>query len=187
MFILTFLGRERFDHHHVHPHESPMSMLVPLVVLALLSAVGGKLPIPDVVAHVVGDHHAHAHAPASMIALAVAMAVGGLGLAWYCYVARPSLPDAAATRAAGLYALLRDKWRVDELYGALVVDPLFRLADGCARVFDPGVIDGLVNGSGALVRTASDAWRRVQTGNLQHVALSFVVGAILLLGLYVGR
>ena len=54
-------------------------------------------------------------------------------------------------------------------------------------MFDPRVVDGAVNGAAALARGTSDAWRRVQTGNLQHVALSFVVGAILLLGFYVGR
>jgi NADH-quinone oxidoreductase subunit L len=187
MFILTFLGRERFDHDHVHPHESPNTMLVPLVVLAGLSAVGGYIDVPGQVARAIGDHHAHAHAPIGMIALAVAMAAGGLGLAWYCYLARPTVPDAAATRAPGLYALVRDKWRVDELYDAVVVRPLFWLADVCARVLDPRVVDGAVNGAAAVARSAADVWRRTQTGNLQHVALSFVLGAILLLGIYVGR
>jgi NADH-quinone oxidoreductase subunit L len=76
---------------------------------------------------------------------------------------------------------------VDELYDAIIVRPVFAFADFGARLFDPYVVDGSVNGVGALVRALSDGWRRFQTGNLQHVALSFVAGALLLLGYYVAR
>ena len=186
MFFLTFFGHERFDHHHVHPHESPPSMLVPLVVLAVLSAVGGAIDIPGQVHHFIGAHE-EAHAPLGMLVLAAALAVGGLGLAWYCYVREPSIPEQAAESAAGLYALLRDKWRVDELYDVLVVRPVFALAEAGARFFDPWIIDGAVNGVGSLVAALSGSWRRLQSGNLQHYALSFLAGALLLLGYYVVR
>jgi NADH-quinone oxidoreductase subunit L len=187
MFFLTFFGTERFDRHHVHPHESPPSMLVPLVVLAVLSAAGGFIDVPGQVHHFMGGHGEHPHATPLMLAAAVALALGGLGLAWYCYVREPSIPEHAAASAPGAYALLRDKWRVDELYGALVVRPLFAVADAAARFFDPHVVDGAVNGTAALVARWSDAWRRLQTGNLQHYALSFLAGALVLLGYYVVR
>ena len=186
MFFLTFFGHERFDHHHVHPHESPPSMLLPLVVLAVLSAVGGVIDIPGQVHHFIGAHE-HDHAPFGMLALAAGLAVGGLALAWYCYVREPSIPEQVAESTAGLYALLRDKWRVDELYDALVVRPVFAVADVAARFFDPWIVDGAVNGTGAVVAALSGRWRRLQTGNLQHYALSFLVGAIVLLGYYVAR
>jgi NADH-quinone oxidoreductase subunit L len=187
MFFLTFFGKERFDHHHVHPHESPWTMLGPLVVLAFFSAVGGYIDIPGQVHHFIGGPEVHEAPAYGLMALAAVLAFTGLGAAWYCYVREPSIPEQAAESAAGLYAFLRDKWRVDELYDAIIVRPVFAFADFGARLFDPYVVDGSVNGLGALVRALSDGWRRFQTGNLQHVALSFVAGALLLLGYYVAR
>ena len=186
MLFLTFFGRERFDHHHVHPHESPATMLVPLVVLALLSAVGGAIDVPGAVYHFMGRPHPP-HAPIGPVGLAVGLSIGGLALAWYCYVREPSIPEQAAERAPGLYELLRDKWRVDELYDAIVVRPLFAAAEAGARVFDPRIIDGVVNGTAAAIAAVSATWRRAQTGNFQHYALSFLAGAVLLLGYYVAR
>jgi NADH-quinone oxidoreductase subunit L len=186
LLFLTFFGDERFDAHHVHPHESPWSMLGPLVILAVFSAVGGYIDIPGQVNRFVGVPEEHEAAYGLMV-LASVLAFGGLGLAWYCYVREPWIPERAATSARGLYALLRDKWRVDELYDAIVVRPVFALADFGARIFDPGVIDGAANGIAALVAGLSSAWRRLQTGNLQHYALSFLVGALALLGYYVSR
>jgi NADH-quinone oxidoreductase subunit L len=186
MFFLTFFGKERFDHHHVHPHESPPSMLVPLVVLAVLSALGGAIDIPGQVNHFIGRTHTE-HAPLWSLVLATALAVGGLGVAWYCWLREPELPELAAARAPGVYAFLRDKWRVDELYDRIVVRPVFGLAAFGARFFDPRIVDGIVNGTGALVAATSRTWRRLQTGNLQHYALSFLVGALALLGYYVSR
>jgi NADH-quinone oxidoreductase subunit L len=187
MLFLTFFGTERFDHHQVHPHESPWSMLGPLVVLAVLSAIGGMIPIPALVHHFVGAHAEEAGAPPLMIGVAIALAAGGLALAWYCYVREPSIPEQAAASSPALYALLRDKWRVDELYDATVVRLVFACAAFGARFFDPAIVDGIVNGTGSVVRGLSDRWRRLQTGNLQHYALSFVVGALALLGYWVTR
>src|SRR5262249_9301065 len=62
LLFLTFFGAERFDHHHVHPHESPWSMLGPLVILALFSAVGGYIDVPGQVNHFIGGHEEHEHA-----------------------------------------------------------------------------------------------------------------------------
>ena len=184
LFFLTFFGEERFDHHHVHPHESPWSMLGPLVVLAVLSAVGGALDVPGQVNHFIGAHHEEA-TPFGMLVLAGALAFLGLGAAWYAYVREPSLPEQAATAAGGLYRFLRDKWRVDELYDAIVVRPLFALAEFLARIVDPDFVDGAVNGIAEVIAWLSRRWRRLQTGNLQHAALSFLVGALVLLGYFV--
>jgi len=72
-------------------------------------------------------------------------------------------------------------------YDALVVRPVFAVADFGAQFFDPRVIDGAVLGMGGLVTATSSLWRRLQTGNVQHYALSFLVGALVLLGYYVSR
>src|SRR5262249_23949722 len=158
-----------FDHHDVHPHESPWSMLGPLVVLAVLSVVGGWVPVPHLVETVAG-HHEEVPAPVVTFAFASALAVGGLGLAWWAWGPRPGEPGEIAASAGGLYELVRDKWRVDELYDAVVVRPVFALADFCARVVDPFVIDGTVNGAGWFAAATGGVVRRLQTGNVQHYA-----------------
>jgi NADH-quinone oxidoreductase subunit L len=184
LLFLTFFGTSRADHetrHHIH--ESPWVMLAPLVVLAVLATAGGFIPVPAVVA----PHEHVEHAPLAFMMLATLLAVGGLALAYGLYVVRPELPGEIARRLDGFYALVRDKFRVDELYDALVVRPLFALADVLARRIDPYVIDGAANGAGLLVAATSGAWRRLQTGNVQHYALSFLIGALALLGYWVTR
>jgi NADH-quinone oxidoreductase subunit L len=122
-----------------------------------------------------------------MFALAAAIALAGLGLAWQLYVVRPEVPGELAARLDGFYALVRDKFRVDELYDATVVRGVFAIADVSAWQIDPRVIDGAVNGTALLVAATSGAWRRLQTGNVQHYALSFLVGALLLVGYWALR
>ena len=187
LLFLTFFGESRADEgtrHHVH--ESPAVMTVPLLVLALLSAVGGFLPIPATAEMVVGAHHG-SHAPVAMLALAIALALGGLALAWVFYGGASTLPRRVAEAAGPLYALVHDKFRVDELYAALVVRPLFACATLGARVIDPLLIDGAVNGAAHLVRRGGDRLRRLETGNVQHYAALFLCGVLVLVGWAISR
>ena len=184
LLFLTFFGACRASHdvqHHLH--ESPAVMTLPLVALAVLAAVGGFIPIPEVLAPVLG-HHEGPHAPGSMLVLATGLALGGLGFAWFCYVAQPELPARVAAGLGGLYRLVHDKWRIDELYDATVVRLVTGLAGLFAWVLDP-IIDGTAVGSGRVVAGVSSVWRRAQTGNVQHYALSFLAGALALIGYYV--
>ena len=187
LVCMTFFGECRAAHeveHHIH--ESPWPMTGPLVVLAVLAAIGGFFPVP----HVVGEFVHQTHEPETPLAfmlLATVLAAGGLWTAWVCYVQRPELPAEIAARLDGFYALVRDKFRVDELYDALVVRPLFAFARWNAEAVDQRVIDGAVNGAGVMVAATSGLWRRVQTGNVQHYALSFLVGALVLVGYWMTR
>ena len=187
LLVLTFLGecRASADVRH-HAHESPAVMTVPLAILAVLAFAGGWIPVPAIVEPLTGAEEI-ARTPLWMFALASAIALGGLGLAWLLYVARPDLPPAIARRLDGFYELVRDKFRIDELYEATVVRFVFTAAELSARQIDPVLIDGAVNGAGRLVAATSGAIRRLQTGNVQHYALSFLVGALLLLGYWVVR
>jgi NADH-quinone oxidoreductase subunit L len=99
-------------------------------------------------------------------------------------VLRPELPGDVATALGGFYRLVRDKYRIDELYDRVIYRPLLAMADAAAWVIDRGFIDGIVNGVGAFVVSTSGAWRRIQTGNVQHYALSFLVGALVLVTYY---
>jgi NADH-quinone oxidoreductase subunit L len=184
LLCMTFFGPSRLDHHaEEHLHESPAVMTVPLIVLAVLAAVGGAFPVPDVVEQVTGHPHLE-HPPLPALAVAVALALGGLALAWMLYVSNPGLPERIATALGGLYRLVRDKYRIDELYDRLIYRPIFAMADAAAWVVDKTLIEGVVNGVGSFVVSTSGAWRRLQTGNVQHYALSFLVGALALLTYY---
>jgi NADH-quinone oxidoreductase subunit L len=187
LLFLAFLGESRLDDHaRAHLHESPPSMALPLIVLAVLAFGGGFLPVPAAVAPLVGPVEGP-EAPFWMLGIATTLGVAGVALAWELHVVRPDLPAVVAARLGGFYALVRDRFRVDELYDALVVRPLFALADLGARRIDPGVIDGAVNGAAVLVGATSGVWRRLQTGNVQHYALSFLIGALGLLAYWVSR
>jgi NADH-quinone oxidoreductase subunit L len=145
--------------------------------------VGGAFPVPDVVEQVTGHAHLE-HAPLPALAVAIAMALGGLALAWVLYVANPGMPERIATALGGLYRLVRDKYRIDELYDLVIYRPLLAMCDAAAWVVDKMLIEGVVNGVGAFVVSTSGAWRRLQTGNVQHYALSFLVGALALVTYY---
>jgi NADH-quinone oxidoreductase subunit L len=200
LLFLTFFGECRADEHtREHVHESPPSMTLPLVVLAVLSIVGGYVGLPEVLgrdrfgeflAPVVGPvphgHGSHALEWALM-AVSVAIGLSGIALAYVFYVARPDLPRALARRFGGLYDLLLDKYRIDELYGATIVAGTVSLSRGLWRVIDEKLIDGTVNGVATLVSVQSAVWRKLQTGNVQHYALTFLVGVVVLIGLLLAR
>jgi len=184
LLCMTFLGTSRADRHtQEHIHESPAVMTIPLVLLAILAALGGWLPVPHEVELVTGEVSL-AHAPLVALGVAVALALGGLALAWLLYVARPELPDRIASALGGFYRLVRDKYRIDELYDRVIYRPVLAMCDAAAWVVDRTMIDGGVNGVGTFVVSTSGAWRRLQTGNVQHYALSFLVGALVLATYY---
>jgi NADH-quinone oxidoreductase subunit L len=104
-----------------------------------------------------------------------------LARAWYKAGDNPA-PERLAARYPTAYRVLLRKYYVDELYDALFVEPIRRLAVWLWRRFDEPVVDGSVNGVGALVRAGSAALRRLQTGYVMSYVLSFVVGVVAILG-----
>jgi NADH-quinone oxidoreductase subunit L len=93
-----------------------------------------------------------------------------------------------AASFAGLHRLLLNKYYVDEIYDAAIVQPITRTSDRALwRVVDAGLIDGAVNGAGSFVNGASAILRRLQTGSMRAYALSVFVGVVLILGYYVWR
>ncbi|HVN87865.1 MAG TPA: NADH-quinone oxidoreductase subunit L [Candidatus Binatia bacterium] len=196
LLFLTFYGECRADAevaHHIH--ESPGAMTGPLVILAVLSIVGGWIGLPShwlwgnrfeqFLAPVFGHQdaeHVSAALEYGLMATSVGIAVVGIAVAYFCYIVQPGMPMLIAWRAKGLYDLLFNKYYVDELYDAIVVQPIRRLSDKLWRSVDAGVIDGAVNGAAEAVSMAGGVWRRWQTGNVQHYALSFFVGAVVLIG-----
>jgi NADH-quinone oxidoreductase subunit L len=206
LVFLTFFGKERFDHHKVHVHESPKNMTIPLIILAFLSIFGGWFAAPRLVGGV--DHFeaflqpvftAYAPAAAAPTALATAeiagspamdllraltgppVIVGVLGLlvAWWFYIKNPELPKKLAASIHALYTLLLNKYYVDEIYAAVIVTPLMWISRNVLwHVVDEGVIDGTVNGVAHLARETGGEARKLQSGNARSYATWVIIGAV---------
>ena len=178
-FFMTFTGKYRGEEHH--PHESPPVMMVPLVILAVLSIVGGFVfKVPDFLRTVFPA----VEAPEEFGPMAVASAAGllGIGLAALMYWYKPGIPDSIVGSAKGLYTLVYNKYFVDEIYDAAVVKPL---VNGSRVVLwkgaDVGLIDGIVNGIGARAKGIGGVLRLAQSGNTRSYATWVAFGSVLLI------
>jgi NADH-quinone oxidoreductase subunit L len=98
------------------------------------------------------------------------------------------MADAMAARFAGLHRTLLNKYYVDELYNAIIVQPIKRISTTALwRGMDAGLIDGTVNAVGLIVRGWSAVLRRLQTGSVRAYAMSFFLGVVTILGYYLWR
>jgi NADH-quinone oxidoreductase subunit L len=193
LFFLTFLGERRTDiPTWMHAHESPPVMTIPLVILAVLSTAAGWWA-DDLAAFLSPALHSSGVRPGAeemetTLALVPVMSgAAGVILAAVFYLLVPSMPAKAVLLAGPLYRVLLRKYYVDEIYDAIIVGPLQRLSLWLWRVFDVRLIDGLVNRLGEAALLTSSSWRRIQTGNVQHYALGFLLGALLILAVMLGR
>ncbi len=167
------------EHGHGEPHESPMVMLVPLMILALLSLVGGFVGwghhFEHFLAPVLGGESAGETATSItewlLMGISILAAASGWVLAHVLYSARPELPQKIADSLGGFYQAVLHKYYIDELYAALFVKPL---VEGSTRILwqdvDRKVIDAAVNDSGDGARSVSDEVRQMQSGNIRSYA-----------------
>jgi len=195
LWYLTFFGESRS--HEVHPHESPWSMLAPLVILAVLAVAGGWIGIPRALGG--GDQFAKFLEPvvkdAALVTpegsvnqerlfsvLSVVMALIGWFVADLFYRRKPGMADRVVARIGGLYTLLVNKYWIDQVYNAVIVAPLLF----ASRYLLWGAFDrGLVNGGGSMaaggVRGLGALVQRVQSGNIRSYAGWLALGAAALL------
>ncbi len=164
LVALTFEGSPRFDEHHLHPHEAPKTMTIPLVVLAALSVVGGFIGIPESLGG--GDRFGHFLEPVFeradskmllpyhevsaveyvLMAVSVAIAVTGIFFARRIYLQRKEIADRTAAKFSRTYKLLLNKYFVDEIYDATIVMPVEKSSEKLLwKGVDVGLIDGLIN------------------------------------------
>jgi len=192
-YFLTFEGDSRVEPERAaHLHESSPSMTIPLVILAILSLVGGWVGLPQGVlwgnqmAHYLApslavvhgaEHHLGEVAVLLLTLLATVIALGGIAVAYAMYIRSPGSADLVRERAGGLFELLWHKYYVDEIYAALILNPYMRLSRFLWQIVDARGVDGLVNGSARLTSAIGDRLRRIQTGNVQGYALMMLVGA----------
>ena len=200
LVALTFEGEKRWEAGK-HPHEAPRTMTVPLVILALLSIVGGFVGVPaslgggggveawlDPVFERAGEKmlsSAGGTEPLEyvLMILSVAVAAGGILIARRWYLRARDVPDRLAERASGWYRLLVNKYFVDEIYDAAVVTPIVKGSDKLLwRVVDVGVIDWTVNAVAKAFGLVSRTIRLLQTGVVQGYVLVFLFGVVAIIG-----
>ena len=174
-WFLAFTGDYRG---HAHPHESPLVMTGPLMILAVLSLAGGFINIP----HFLEPMFAERAENQGLAWLSAGVGILGILLAYVFYVAKRGLADSFAKAAGGLYTLVYNKYFVDEAYDAGVVEPLI---EGSRTVLwrgvDAGLIDGTVNGVGTRSRGIGSILRLAQSGNIRSYAAWVVLGSIIVL------
>ena len=121
----------------------------------------------------------------ALMAVSSGVAIAGILLAVYFWLRWRDAADSMARRFSGVYRLLLNKYYVDEIYDAAIVQPIRQASTGGLwKGVDVGLIDGAVNGVGLAVRGTSGSLRRVQTGSVRVYAASLFIGAILILGWY---
>ncbi|MGZ8518789.1 MAG: NADH-quinone oxidoreductase subunit L [Candidatus Binatia bacterium] len=197
--FMVFHGECRAgDHAKAHLHESPAVMTWPLMILAVGSIFTGWLGAPEYLwgsrwdhwlAPIFGPaagHHDSVSTELLVTALTLAVVTAGIYLAYLMY-GRPGARTAQQTANGIFYDISLNKYYVDEIYDFVFVRPFTALAKFFASIVDPWVIDGAVNGLAATVRGFSTVWRGLQTGNVQHYAAMFLVGALALLAYYLGQ
>ena len=182
LIILTFFGDKRWDE-GVHPHESPWTMTIPLIVLALLSAVAGlwntpvRLGLEHFLEPVFGDiHQVHPAGGLTVWALALislAMVVIGILIAYGRY-GRGDLPN----EEGGYWTAALDGYGVDTFYGKVIVLPGKTVSTWLAMVFDTKVVDGVVNGLAYGVRAFGSSMRVLQTGWVRSYGAAIVAGSL---------
>jgi len=202
LYFMTFEGKEKFDHHKVHPHESPKLMTVPLVVLAVLSAIGGFIGIPEIFS---GEHgnlfhswlapvfktsemkllqfgsHSHFEELLLMI-ISVVAAAGAIFYARYVYLKKPEVAAKTSSKFKGIYNLLLNKYFLDETYEATIINPIVKGSESFLwKIADNKIIDGLINNLAKLIDIISGSIKKIQTGIAQPYALVMVLGILIAL------
>ncbi|AOM76827.1 NADH-quinone oxidoreductase subunit L [Pedobacter steynii] len=194
MLFLTFYGKYRGTHHAEEKiHESPKSMTIPLIVLAVLSAIGGMIGIPEALggnhwlSHWLAPvikHTAEAPDHATEYALMAVSVIGvlvSIGFAYVKYIKQNHIPIPDEGKRSALANLSYNKFYFDEIYDLLIRKPLDALSTFFYKIIDNKIVDGIVNGLGWSTSEASKGLRLVQSGNVGFYIFMMVVGIISLL------
>ncbi|MFN5046037.1 MAG: NADH-quinone oxidoreductase subunit L [Bacteroidota bacterium] len=193
MYFLTFHGSFRgTDEQYHHVHESPVAMTMPLVILALLSIVGGWIGIPAVFAenahrlsnflspvyattHVQNEMHVSHTTELALMGSVVLLILISIFSAKQFF----AKADIAEERSSAFGKLLENKWYIDELYDFIIVQPINQISSFFARIIDIKIIDGMVNGVGKLIHFSARQIRLIQSGQVGSYVLIMVVSIIL--------
>lgn len=189
LLFITFTGKFRGTHEQEHHlHESPVAMTIPLIILAILSIIGGFVGIPEVFLHG-GDklgeflspvitNHSGGHVTHSteymLMGLSTGLVLLMIAFAWFKF------KNYQRTEETGLGKVLENKWYVDELYDKIIVNPLHNFGGFLNSVFESKVVDGIVNAVGKAVNYGSRQLRLLQSGQVGNYVLLMVVSMVLI-------
>ncbi|NOT24788.1 MAG: NADH-quinone oxidoreductase subunit L [Acidobacteria bacterium] len=201
------------SHSGSHLHDAPPAMAFALIVLAIGSVLAGYVGVP----HALGGHNQLAAwlAPSfqaigasagevaegavaaeesaaalelTLMLVSSLIAVAGISIAATIWLKRRAIAEAMARNYPGLHRLLLNKYYVDEVYNAAIVQPIrIGSEEALWRRFDVNVVDGAVNGAGAIVASWAGMMRRLQTGSVRSYAGSMFVGVVVILGYYLWK
>ncbi len=194
LYATTFLGTFRGTHHQEnHLHESPKAMTYPLIVLAILSVVGGFVGVPEVL-H--GSHklksflstsitsekvHSISHSTEwFLMGISIAIAAVAILFAVNKFSKTPDTQD-----AQGLGKVLENKWYIDELYDKIIVNPLLSFAGFCKNIVEKLGIDGIVNGTGKFVHYSSRQLRLMQSGQVGSYILIMIFAFMIIIFIWI--
>ncbi|TDH25509.1 NADH-quinone oxidoreductase subunit L [Segetibacter sp. 3557_3] len=192
LYAMTFLGTFRGTHDQEHHlHESPSAMTIPLIVLAVLSVIGGFVGIPEVFApnaHALANflspvivapaesHHLSHATEYMLMGVSVGLAAIAIFYAWTRFSKRPEIAD-----ATGAGKMLANKWYIDELYDAAIARPLVAFGGFLNRFVEKSGIDAVVNGVGKGVQYTSNKIRLLQSGQVGNYILMMVLSMVLMI------
>jgi NADH-quinone oxidoreductase subunit L len=194
MLVLTFGGRYQGgepsghdDAHSAAPHESPLTMTLPLVVLAVMAALAGFVVIDDAIAtllegwlpHEAEELAAHSGFQPWIAVSSVATGLAGLAVAWSVYGLRLIEPERVRKALQPLHDLLENKYYLDTLYEQIIVkEGILNSVAYATALWDTYVVDGVVNGAGRLTRWSSKQLRLAQAGQVQLYATVVFLGVV---------
>jgi NADH-quinone oxidoreductase subunit L len=216
LFFLVFTGNIRNQDHHVveHIHESPVSMTLPLVILAMGSTIVGFLGLPHIslfgfwldpvlnvsVTTIAGDTATATYSTGALPAesggiieyllmgVSVIVALAGIGIAYLFYVKNTHILDDIKTSKSfkKLYEFSYYKWYFDEIYQKYLINPLLAFSEAILwQIVDNALIDGLVNGTSKFYYAMSYGFRDIQSGKVRHYAYMMLLGIVIMF-IYIG-
>ncbi len=205
LMALTFWGKSRVPK-EVHPHESPALMTIPLIVLGVLSVIGGWIGIPHVIGEVLGhipnvwEHWLHPlikpipgwtpidHTTEwALMGVSVGLAAISAFVAYTFYVKKPEAPKKFADSIKPVYELVNNKYFVDEAYFGFIINPLVNASRNVWYYVDVNFIDKMTYLASDLARGMGSLVRSIQTGNMQQYAMYIGVGVVVALSFVLMR
>ncbi len=183
LYIVTFLGEQ--GHHSEHAHESPLTMTIPLMILAVFSIFAGLVGIPgqeiNISKFIFFSESAGSHAESMNMGIAVTssiVALSGIALAFIVYFFKFIKAESLKKISGPIYTLLENKYYIDEIYMFFIKNVFFVITEAL-KWFDRNVVDGAVNLVAFLTRWGGNKLRRTTTGSVQTYALVIFSGMII--------